>query len=301
MTEHTPPLAIDPTLLSKRKHTLSEKDIGDGASRAPKIAKSDFHSDITSLDRSKEGKPSKDTNEAAQDLTPTSLETRPANVAAGSAERPEYAGLIVASKHISLELQAFLYSKRIFRAHLCKFTDNNLPIPPPAVGRIENLEILLDQTRSPRATTLHWPEQERYYRTWYQALAGAAYQRTTCRTIISNIIIETFVTQDFEIVHVPSVTELLAAREKLIGFSTVIMDLGEAPIHLPGDQSQSPEFQSATGLVEDAAYSGPAFEGLKALFASTLETVLGPCVYFDRGNFRCLEFRPGDEVPTGLI
>ena len=74
------------------------------------------------------------------------------------------------------------------------------------------------------------------------------------------------------------------------------MELGEAPTHLLGDHSQSPEYQSAIGFTDDAAYSGPAFEGLKALFASTLETVLGPCAYYDRGNFCCLEFRPGDEV-----
>ena len=209
---------------------------------------------------------------------------------------PGYAGLMVASKQISSELQGFLYSNRIFRAHLCKFSDNNLPTPPPALGWIENLEILLDQDRSPRATTLHWPKQERYHRSWYNALAGVDYQRTMCRIVISNIIMETFVTPNFEIVHVSSVTELLAAREKFIGFKTVILELGKAPIHLPGVHSQRPEYQSAIGKIEEATYSGPAFEGLKALFASTLEPVLGPCVYYDRGNFCCLEFRPGDEV-----
>ena len=210
--------------------------------------------------------------------------------------RPGYAGLIVASKQISRELQSFLYSNRIFRAHLCKFTDNNLPVPPPALGRIENLEIFLDQTRSPRATTLHWPKQERYYRTWYEALAGADYQRTLCRIVVSNIIMKTFLTQSFEIVHVPSVTELLAAREKLVGYKTVVVELGEAPTGLPGDHSQLPEYQSALGPVCEATYSGHALEGLKALFASALETVLGPCIYYDRGNFCCLEFRPEDEV-----
>ena len=210
--------------------------------------------------------------------------------------RPEYAGLLVASKQISLELQSFLYSHRIFRAHLCKFTDNSLPVPPPALARIENLEIFLDQTRSPRATTLHWPKQEQYYRTWYNALAGVDYQREQCRIVISNIITKTFLTPNFEIIHIPSVTELLAAREKLIGFKTVIVELGKAPLHLWGDHSQLPEYQSAQGSTQAAMYSGPAFEGLKALFASTLETVLGPCVYYDRGNFCCLEFRPGDEV-----
>ena len=210
--------------------------------------------------------------------------------------RPAYAGLIRTSKQISQELQDFLYSNRIFRAHLCKFTDDDLPDPPPALGRIENLEIFLDQTRSPRATTLHWPRQDQYYRSWYDALAGVDYQRTMCRIVISNIIMRTFLTPDFEIVHVPSVTELLAAHEKFVGFGTVILELGEAPTSLPGDQSQSPEFQSAKGDIEEATYSGPAFEGLKALFASALEMVLGPCVYYDRGNFCCLEFRPGDEV-----
>ncbi|KAM0797659.1 hypothetical protein BDR22DRAFT_892089 [Usnea florida] len=210
--------------------------------------------------------------------------------------RPDYAGLIVACKQVSIELQAFLYSNRIFRAHLCRFTDNNLPAPPPALGQIEILEIFLDQTRSPRATTLHWPKQERYYRTWYEALAGAIYQRKLCRIVISNIIMETFLTPDFQIIHVPSVTELLAAREKFIGFKQVVLELGEAPTHLQGDHSQSPGYQSAIGSIRDATYSGLAFEGLKALFASTLEAVLGPCIYYDRGNFRCLEFRPGDEV-----
>ena len=89
-SEHEPSLEQETSPeqepISKRKRTLSEEDIGDVASRAPKIAKSDVNSDVTSLDRSKEGMPSKDTNEAAQDLTPRSLEARPANVAAGSAE-----------------------------------------------------------------------------------------------------------------------------------------------------------------------------------------------------------------------
>ena len=88
-------------------------------------------------------------------------------------------GIGVAQELASLDLQAFLYSNRIFRAHLCKFTDNNLPAPPLALGRIENLEIFLDQTRSPRATTLHWPKQERYYRTWYEALAGPLPKRVS--------------------------------------------------------------------------------------------------------------------------
>ena len=210
--------------------------------------------------------------------------------------RPAYAGLIVASKQISSELTAFLYSNRIFRAHLCKSTDNNLPTPPPALAQIEKLEILLDQTRTPRATTLHWHKQERYYRSWYEALAGADCQRLMCRIVISNIIMETFLTPDFKIVRIPSVTELLAAREKLVRYKTVVVELGEAPTGLPGDQSQLPEYQSATGSIWKAADSGPAFERLKALFASTLETVLGPYIYYDRGNFCCLEFRPGDEV-----
>ena len=112
---------------------------------------------------------------------------------------------------------------------------------------------------------------------------------------------ETSHTPDFEIVHVPSVTELLAAREKLVGFSTVILELGEAPTGLPGDHSQRPVYQSAIGSIREAKSSGSAFEGLKALFASMLETVLGPYAYFDRGNFRSLEFCPGDEVPTGSV
>ena len=71
---------------------------------------------------------------------------------------------------------------------------------------------------------------------------------------------ETFVTSNFEIVHIPSVTELLAAREKLIGYRTVVVELGEAPTHLPGDHSQRPVCQSAIGSVREATYSGPAFE-----------------------------------------
>ena len=107
---------------------------------------------------------------------------------------------------------------------------------------------------------------------------------------------KTFVTQNFVIVHMPSVTELLAAREKLISYETLVLELREAPTHLPGDHPQRPLYQSAIGSIQEATYSGAAFEGLKALFASTLETVLGPCIYYDRGNFCCLEFRPGDEV-----
>ena len=61
-------------------------------------------------------------------------------------------------------------------------------------------------------------------------------------------------------------TELLAAREKLIGYKTVVVELGEAATGLPGDHSQLPEYQSAIGSVQEATYSGPAFEGLKALF-----------------------------------
>ena len=115
-----------------------------------------------------------------------------------------YAGFIVASKQIS---------------HLCEFSDKNLPAPPPALARIERLEILLDQMRTPRATTLSWARQEHQYRRWYEALAGSAYQRKICRIVISNIILETFVKPNGEIAHVPAVTELLAAQEKLIGFN----------------------------------------------------------------------------------
>ena len=107
--------------------------------------------------------------------------------------RPGYAGFIVASKQIS---------------HWCKFSDKNLAAPPPALGRIERLEILLDQTRTPRASTLNWARQEHYYRTWYEALAGSAHQRKICRIVISNIIMETFVNPNGEIAHVPAVTEL---------------------------------------------------------------------------------------------
>ena len=107
---------------------------------------------------------------------------------------------------------------------------------------------------------------------------------------------ETFVTPSFEIVRVPSVTELLATREKLIGYKTVVVELGEAPTGLLGDHSQRPVYQSAIGSIREATCSWPSFEGLKALFASTLETVPGPCIYFDRGNFCYLKFRPGDEV-----
>ena len=64
---------------------------------------------------------------------------------------PGYAGLLVASKQTSLELQSILYSERVFGAHLCKFSDNNLPIPsPPALDRLQKLEIFLDQTGDPR-------------------------------------------------------------------------------------------------------------------------------------------------------
>ena len=211
---------------------------------------------------------------------------------------PGYAGLNVASKQISLELQSFLYSKRVFRAHLCKFSDNNLPVPPPALGQIQKLEIFLDQTRTPRASTLNWVKQGNYYRSWYEALVGSGDQRSMCRIAISNIIMETFVTSNGEIIHVPAVTELLAAREQLIGYKMVILELGEAPDdpRQGRDRSQDPEYQSATGPIREAEYSGASFEDLKELFATALEPVLGPCCYYDRGNFCCLEFRPGDEV-----
>ncbi|KAM0801324.1 hypothetical protein BDR22DRAFT_888633 [Usnea florida] len=195
------------------------------------------------------------------------------------------------------------------------------------------------------------------YRTWYEELAGPDYQRTMCRIVISNIM-ETFLTANFEIVHVPSATERLAPYEKLIGYETVILDLEAAKpeqrpplLYLPiqvgivrhfsianmtmesvsinsvpvshrlnprelthcswGDGRLHAATRTCPSVIEYAGvqvwtaicarrskilYSGPAFESLKALFASMLETVLGPCIYYDRGNFLFLEFRPNDEV-----
>ena len=66
----------------------------------------------------------------------------------------------------------------------------------------------------------------------------------------------------------------------------MILELSEAPpLH----------FDATTGPIREAVCAGDGMEALKCHLMLALAPSLGYCHYYDRGDIRCLEFRPRDE------
>ena len=210
---------------------------------------------------------------------------------------PAYAGLLLASKLISEELQEVLYKTCVFRAYLCGHSDRVLRSPCPKVfARLQKVELFLDIEAYWKIPYGHMIDSERYYREWFEVFSGFENHRKYCRVTISNIGFSDWFYQENGLIHTVLYQQFLQACKKFIGFQTVILELGRRPPFHFIMRSQDSYYQAATGPVQHPKHAGEAFEALKSRLDKELQPFLGSCIYYDRGNFRCLEFRPRDTV-----
>lgn len=214
---------------------------------------------------------------------------------------PAYAGLLRASKQISAEVQEQLYKTCVFRAYLCKYSACEVPLSyPPVFSRLQNVEFFLDLSSRPSTRIGVRADPEKYYREWFGAFTGSAFDRKYCRVTFSNIKFgNIFIRDGFirdNIYHTVVFQQFMRACKRFVGFQIVILELGKAiPLYqTPFPQRPCP--QAATGPAQDPLYAGEELEALKRHLEAELQPTLGPCVYYDRGTFRCLEFRPRDTV-----
>ena len=108
--------------------------------------------------------------------------------------RPLYAGLLVASKKISEEVQEILYKDSVFNAYLCRDPDRNVSSPgPQEFARIQKMQFFLDvslfayRTNSiTQDSSLDPGGLETYYRKWFATFGGSDPHRDFCRIKITN-------------------------------------------------------------------------------------------------------------------
>ena len=160
-------------------------------------------------------------------------------------------------------------------------------------ARIQKIEIHMDLAILARTTNpSNNPGQlEVYYREWFDAIGNSGAHRDFCRIRITNIVLGSF--------HATPVYRQLLRASIYTGFRTVIVELGGSLV----SQSYQPHLsQRAYRIAGDSpprapSFAGQIFEELKVSIARSLEAHLGPCVYYDRDEIRCLEFRPRTDEP----
>lgn len=215
--------------------------------------------------------------------------------------KPAYAGLLVASKAISAELQESLYKECVFRVYFNR-RSHYLPSPPcrQNFSRVQKLELFLNLRTNTESMRDVWKEPMVYYRHWLEMFGGSRIPRGFCRITISNLIFDRF-WYATNVSHEAFCQPFLHPCRAFVGFQTVVLELGESPLpyhdSFHDSVSQGAYYEAGTGPAEPAEYAGEQFEAYKRRLAMELEPTLGHCIYYDRGNFRCLEFRPRAEVP----
>ena len=208
---------------------------------------------------------------------------------------PAYAGMMLASKETSTEMQEVLYKHCIFRAYLCKAPSRRMQSPrAQQYERIQKIEIHMDLAILARTTnpSSNPGQLEVYYREWFDAIGNSGAHRDFCRIRITSIVLGSFHTT-------PVYRQLLRASRFYTGFRTVIVELGGSliPQSYQPHLSQRAYYIAGDSLPQAPAFAGQIFEGLKASIARSLEPYLGPCIYYDRDEIRCLEFRPRTDEP----
>ena len=210
---------------------------------------------------------------------------------------PPYAGLLLASKSISEELQEVLYKTCVFGAYLCKHSDRVLRSPCPKVfARLQKVELFLDLEAYRKLLNGLMIDPERFYHEWLEVFSGFENHREYCRVTISNIGFSNWPYQTNSLIHTVLYQKFLQACKKFVGFQTVILELGRRPSSHFNMWSRESYYEAATGPVQHPKHAGEAFEALKSRLEKELKPFLGSCIYYDRGHFRCLEFRPRDTV-----
>ncbi len=209
---------------------------------------------------------------------------------------PPYAGLLLASKVLSAEIQEVLYKEGVFWAYLnehevCRFS----PPSPDIFARFQKVNLYLDVSIPSRAPTFSGsprymrPALEEslpfsclpnHYRQWLNLFGGSKNHRKLCRITISNI----SPTTD-NLNHTRDFQQFLEACKTFVGFEVVILELGREYNRI------------ATGPIRDPDYAGEGFEALKKRLHTELEPFLGHCIYYDRDVSCCLEFRPRTDAP----
>ncbi len=209
---------------------------------------------------------------------------------------PQYAGLLLASKDTSAEIQEVLYKEGVFWAYLSECEVYRLPPPSRDIfARFQKVNLYLDVGNPSRVPTISGsPRYMRpalegiptfsfspaHYRQWLNLFGGSRNIRKLCRITILNISPTTDnlnQTRDFQ--------QFLEVCKTFVGFEIVILELGREGSGI------------ATGPIRDAEYAGEGFEALKKRLHTELEPFLGHCIYYDRDVSCCLEFRPRTDAP----
>ncbi|CAF9905769.1 hypothetical protein IMSHALPRED_003970 [Imshaugia aleurites] len=232
---------------------------------------------------------------------------------------PPYSGLLLASKTISAELQEALYRECGFRAYLCQYADRILPALRPRIfDRIQKVELILDLRLCPQVSRLDgenpgldwWyprsqvtgrdlPDPTKYYREFFEAFRGRqvhGVRRKYCHVTIANIVILYLNDSNGKLVHAGFYQDFLRTCKTFVDFEVVVLELKETPPDCHWCQPQELWYRAAVEPAEDAVDAGRPFEALIKKLATTLEPYLGLCAEYDRGKFRCLEYRPSDPL-----
>ena len=163
-------------------------------------------------------------------------------------------------------------------------------------ARLQKVELFLDLDAYRKIPDEHMKDPKRCYHEWFQAIGGLENPRKYCRVTVSNIAFSNRPYETNDLIQTSLYSQFLEACKNFVGFQTVILELGSGPPFSFNRHSQESYYQAATGPAQDPIYAGGPFEALKLRLAMELEPSLGSCIYYDRGNFRCLEFRPRDTV-----
>lgn len=204
---------------------------------------------------------------------------------------PAYAGLLLASKETSKEVQRTLYSEGRFEAYFCSRSDCKAPILLPEVyGRIQRLEIFLELKSHYDSNTTR-TEREVYYRRWFEIFGGSEVDRESCRIIITQLVFRTRAWRHANVQNSLLFQQIVEACKNFVGFEFVTLELQEAPYPLGPRLQESPRV-ATTGPLKDPAFADHRLQALKAHLQTELTPSLGPCIYYDRDDFHCMEFRP---------
>ena len=174
---------------------------------------------------------------------------------------PPYAGLLLASKASSAEIQEVLYKEGVFWANLTEHEVCRIPPPSPDIfARFQKVSLNLDVSIPSRAPTFRgrprymWPAlggslpfsySPEHYRKWLDLFGGSTNPRKLCRVTISNI---SYTTDNLN--HTRDFQQFLEACKTFVGFEIVILELGKVNNGI------------ATGRIRDPDYAGEGFEAV---------------------------------------
>lgn len=193
---------------------------------------------------------------------------------------PAYAGLLVASKAVSEEVQRLLYKDGVFRAYLNRSFGSLGPVlRRSAYDRMQKVELVLELNNSRFNIIRTWPEN--YYRDWFDVFGSSRVIREHCHIKVTYFVSEQYGRpRPYPWTRNNDMDSAFCQRfiegcSSFVGFKVVVLELEKNSGRAP---------------------AGHEFEEFKEHLENVLQPTLGSCIRYNRENIHFMEFHPRQTV-----